>query len=170
MVNDGLSWPKDFHSLWVFSSLIFPRSRDREMIIITPIRTWTPLWFHVVQRIAKSNYMDWLTPHLLFWILLFPLMAMWLIFFLTIAVHLMTNQSENEETVTEDLQDKEMKLQRCKAWGLQNWEYFHHVSTNTDLLISFVWPNNWQISGLIKNVDQRISKFVCKKEVSESEW
>ena len=30
---NGLSWPKNLHSLWVFSSLIFPRSRSREMII-----------------------------------------------------------------------------------------------------------------------------------------
>ena len=30
---NGLSWPKNLHSLWVFSSLIFPESRDREMII-----------------------------------------------------------------------------------------------------------------------------------------
>ena len=29
---NGLSWPKNLHSLWVFSSLIFPRSRSREMI------------------------------------------------------------------------------------------------------------------------------------------
>ena len=30
---NGLSWPKNLHSLWVFSSLIFLRSRSREMII-----------------------------------------------------------------------------------------------------------------------------------------
>ena len=32
---NGLSWPKNLHSLWVFSSLIFPRSRSREMINVT---------------------------------------------------------------------------------------------------------------------------------------
>ena len=31
---NGLSWPKNLHSLWVFSSLIFPESRDSEMIKI----------------------------------------------------------------------------------------------------------------------------------------
>ena len=37
---NGLPWHKNLHSLWVFSSLIFPTSRDREMTNSIPKFHW----------------------------------------------------------------------------------------------------------------------------------
>jgi len=66
---DGLSWPKNLHSLWVFSSLIFPRSRSREMInswchcFWVTVVWWSPTYCYEIMTSGTQMFLSRLGPN-----------------------------------------------------------------------------------------------------------
>ena len=64
---NGLSWPKNLHSRWVFSSLIFPRSREWKMIIFSVQVCHIPCheWINDAGYICMHNRLNKVAPSLL---------------------------------------------------------------------------------------------------------
>jgi len=62
-------WPKNLHSLWVFSSLIFPRSRSREMInswchcFWVTVVWWSPTYCYEIMTSGTQMFLSRLGPN-----------------------------------------------------------------------------------------------------------